>query len=47
MTDWQSERRSRNERLDAGSKFAEGKMVAPGKVTALLEAESGLAIASA
>ena len=38
MIDWQSERRSRNERLDAGSKFAEGKMVAPGDVTALLEA---------
>src|SRR5580700_8528970 len=38
MSDWQSERRSRNERLDAGSKFAEGKMVAPGDVTALLEA---------
>src|SRR5271170_5945536 len=38
MIDWQSEQRSRNERLDAGSKFAEGKMVAPGKVTALLEA---------
>ena len=38
MIDWQSERRSRNERLDAGNKFAEGKMVAPGDVTALLEA---------
>ena len=38
MIDWQSERRSRNERLDAGNKFAEGKMVAPGNVTALLEA---------
>src|ERR1700722_9815742 len=38
MTDWQSERRSRDERLDAGRKFAEGKVVAPGDVTALLEA---------
>ena len=38
MTDWQSERRSRDERLDAGRKFAEGKMVAPGDATALLEA---------
>jgi malonate decarboxylase alpha subunit len=38
MADWQSERRSRDERLDAGSKFAEGKMVAPDAATALLEA---------
>ena len=38
MIDWQSERRSRDQRLDAGSKFAEGKMVAPGDATALLEA---------
>jgi malonate decarboxylase alpha subunit len=38
MADWQSERRSRDERLDAGNKFAEGKMVAPGATTALLEA---------
>ena len=38
MTDWQSERRSHYERLDAGSKLAEGKIVAPGSVTALLEA---------
>jgi hypothetical protein len=28
MIDWQSERRFRDQRLDAGSKFAEGKMVA-------------------
>jgi malonate decarboxylase alpha subunit len=38
MIDWQIERRSRDERLDAGGKFAEGKMVAPGDATALLEA---------
>jgi malonate decarboxylase alpha subunit len=38
MIDWQSERRSRDEQLDAGGKFAEGKMVAPGDATALLEA---------
>jgi malonate decarboxylase alpha subunit len=38
MGKWQSERRSRDERLDAGSKFADGKMVAPGAATALLEA---------
>ena len=38
MIDWQSERRFRDQRLDAGSKFAEGKMVAPGDATALLEA---------
>jgi malonate decarboxylase alpha subunit len=34
MADWRSERRAR----DAGSKFAEGKMVAPDYTTALLEA---------
>src|SRR5580698_2077653 len=38
MIDWQSERRSRDQRLDVGSKSAEGKMVAPGDATALLEA---------
>src|SRR5271156_1511048 len=38
MIDWQSERRSRDQRLDAGSKFADGKMVAPRNGTALLEA---------
>jgi malonate decarboxylase alpha subunit len=38
MADWQSERRARDERLDEGSKFAEGKMVAPDNTTALLEA---------
>jgi malonate decarboxylase alpha subunit len=38
MADWQSERRSRDERLAAGSEFAEGKMVAPDNSTALLEA---------
>jgi Malonate decarboxylase, alpha subunit, transporter len=38
MADWQSERRAREERLDAGSKFAEGKIVVPDNTTALLEA---------
>jgi malonate decarboxylase alpha subunit len=38
MADWQSERRARAERLDAGRKFAEGKLVAPNNTTALLEA---------
>jgi malonate decarboxylase alpha subunit len=38
MIDWQSDRRSRDERLRAGSKFANGKMVAAGAATALLEA---------
>jgi hypothetical protein len=38
IADWQSERRARDERLAAGSKFAEGKMVAPHDTTALLEA---------
>src|SRR5271163_2699709 len=38
MADWQSERRARDERLAAGSKFANGKMVAPNDATALLEA---------
>jgi malonate decarboxylase alpha subunit len=38
MVDWQSERRVRDDRLKAGSKFATGKMVAPDDGTALLEA---------
>src|SRR6202453_143994 len=38
MADWQTERRARDERLAAGSKFAAGKMVAPNDTTALLEA---------
>jgi malonate decarboxylase alpha subunit len=38
MADWQGERRARDERLAAGSKFAAGKMVAPNNTTALLEA---------
>ena len=38
MVDWQSERRVRDERLKAGSKFARGKIVAPNDATALLEA---------
>jgi len=38
MADWQSERRVREDRLKAGSKFAKGKIVAPNDVTALLEA---------
>jgi malonate decarboxylase alpha subunit len=38
MVDWQSERRVRDDRLKAGSKFAKGKIVAPNDVTALLEA---------
>ena len=38
MADWQGERRARDERLAAGSKFAAGKMVAPNDTTALLEA---------
>ena len=38
MAEWQTERKSRDERLAAGSAFAKGKLVAPGDVTALLEA---------
>jgi malonate decarboxylase alpha subunit len=38
MADWQSERRVRDDRLKAGTKFAKGKIVAPNDVTALLEA---------
>jgi malonate decarboxylase alpha subunit len=35
---WDSQKRSREERLQAGSKFARGKMVKPADTTALLEA---------
>jgi malonate decarboxylase alpha subunit len=38
MGDWQSERRLRDDRLKAGSKFAKAKIVAPNDTTALLEA---------
>jgi malonate decarboxylase alpha subunit len=38
MADWHAERRARDERLAAGSKFSTGKMVAPKDVTGLLEA---------
>jgi malonate decarboxylase alpha subunit len=38
MVDWQSERRIRDDRLKAGSKFAKAKIVAPNDATALLEA---------
>jgi malonate decarboxylase alpha subunit len=38
MADWQIEKRSRDERLKAGTKFARGKMVKPDDATALLEA---------
>jgi malonate decarboxylase alpha subunit len=38
MVDWQSERRVRDDRLKAGSKFAKGKILAPNDATALLEA---------
>ena len=38
MIDWQSERRVRDDRLNAGSKFAKGKILAPNDATALLEA---------
>src|ERR1700731_1074635 len=38
MADWQSERRARDERLDEGGKFAEGKKVAPDNTAALLGA---------
>jgi malonate decarboxylase alpha subunit len=37
-TDWQSERRSRDERLKAARRFADGKMVTEAQTTALLEA---------
>ena len=38
MVDWQSERRLRDDRLKAGSKFVKGKILAPNDATALLEA---------
>ncbi len=38
MVDWLKEPRARDERLKAGAKFAQGKMVKPGDATALLEA---------
>jgi malonate decarboxylase alpha subunit len=38
MVDWQSERRLRDDRLKAGSKFAKAKIIAPNDATALLEA---------
>ena len=38
MTDWQTERRTRQERMKAASAFAQGKMVAEKDATALLEA---------
>ncbi len=38
MRDWDSQKRSRAERLQAGGKLARGKMVKPADATALLEA---------
>ncbi len=38
MADWDSEKRDRQERLDAGRRFAKGKMVASGDATKLMEA---------
>ncbi len=38
MADWQTQQKSRNERLQAGNKFAKDKVVQPKDVTALLEA---------
>jgi hypothetical protein len=38
MTDWQKERSERSTRLNAGSRYASGKMVPPDKAKALLEA---------
>lgn len=38
MTDWQKQRSERNARLDAGSRYASGKMVPPESAKALLEA---------
>ena len=38
MADWQTERRTRQERMKAGSVFAQGKIVAEKDATALLEA---------
>jgi malonate decarboxylase alpha subunit len=38
MTDWQKQRSERDARLDAGSRYASGKMVSPESANALLEA---------
>ena len=38
MTDWGEEKADREARLKAGSRYAKGKVVAPGEVTRLLEA---------
>lgn len=38
MTDWQTQKRERQSRLDAGAKFAKGKFVSPTDTLALLEA---------
>src|SRR5258708_7066517 len=38
MTDWQKERSERSTRLNAGSRYASGKMAPPDKAKALLEA---------
>jgi len=38
MTDWQKQRSERDARLDAGSRYASGKMVPPESAKALLEA---------
>ncbi len=38
MTDWQTQKRARQTRLEAGGKFARGKVVAAADTTALLEA---------
>src|SRR5271163_1055782 len=37
-TDWQKQRHERNFRLEAGSRYASGKLVPPEKAKALLEA---------
>jgi malonate decarboxylase alpha subunit len=37
MTDWQKQRSERNLRLEAGSRYASGKMVTPENAKALLE----------
>ena len=38
MADWRKTQRGRDERLEAGARFAHGKMVKPEDITALLEA---------
>src|SRR5271155_5955189 len=38
MTDWQKQRSERNDRLEAGTRYATGKIVPPEKADALLEA---------